>query len=143
MSMDPNDKPIPAVNNNSPMEGRTQNMSRYLPFSTGMKAIKREGYDQWVQPAGLLDDDKDFYNCNACGLYKSFHRPEYCPALKTNSKYANGLWRESSWDALPGTDCCRVDYSGLGYAPKMTMMGTLCYLNGTPTKRKRKEGWEW
>jgi hypothetical protein len=103
--------------------GNNLNMSKYILFSTGSKSIRREGYDQWVQPAGRYDDGKEYYNCMACGLYKSFHRPEFCPALKTNSKYANGLWRESTWDNSPGADCCRQDYPGLGFAPKNDEMG--------------------
>jgi hypothetical protein len=113
-----NNNPTSVVNNTPSMERKPQNMSRYLAFSTGTKSIKREGYNQWIQPSGLLDDGKDYYNCMACGLNKSFNRPEYCPALKTNSKYANGSWREMSWDASPGADFCRADYPGLGYAPK-------------------------
>ena len=54
----------------------------------------------------------------ACGIVKAFHRPEFCPALKTNSRYANGLWREFPWDASTGAGLCRKEYPGLTYAPK-------------------------
>jgi hypothetical protein len=79
-------------------------MSKYIPFSTGSRHIPREGYTQWVKPAGVYEDGKEYYLCQACGIVKSFHRPEYCPALKTNSRYANGSWRDISWDASPGAD---------------------------------------
>jgi hypothetical protein len=93
-------------------------MSKYIPFSTGSRGIQREGYTPWMKPAGRYDDGKEYFLCQACGIIKSFHRPEFCPALKTNSRYANGLWREVSWDASPGAELCKREYPGLTYAPK-------------------------
>ena len=93
-------------------------MAKYIPFSTGSRSIPREGYTQWVKPAGRYDDGKEYFLCQACGIVKAFHRPEFCPALKTNSRYAIGLWREFPWDASTGAGLCRKEYPGLTYAPK-------------------------
>ena len=75
------------------------------PVSTGDKRIPKEGYNKWIQPVGTGEDGKPFYNCQACNMTKSRHRPEFCPAIKTGCQFVNHGWRIFSWDqSIPGQE---------------------------------------
>jgi hypothetical protein len=50
-------------------------------------------------------------------MNKAKHRPEFCPAIKTNCVYANHEWRTMSWDrSEPGR---KARAEGWTYAPKL------------------------